>query len=568
MSRERYAEVKKLEERLDELLENTARHAYAYFLNDATRYVLKKFAHIPETLDLKVRYLHTQERFPELKKNGLEIDEEEVKDVALVEDPFTLTPGWYDFLFERYKQTSPRDVENAFRMPLGRTGPYQEEFYSPEQCVDFVNGSLKQIPDASFKFDIDNEFMKLLIYEDIDKNFMKLLIYDDISRGLSEEEFQHNLFQLSERIIDDDKIRFRTDYALFEGHLDSWDELFECLEFSSTERFLGVLGSGLNGTTYLAYSPSFKKNVAIKIINANTNTVREYEGLLDDADPADIEDPDDLDLLEDIAILHMELGKEDLDSYELHDGIERKKSYDNEIQTLIELHHENIVHIYYAGDHFVKKNDEPVYAIMMEYVDGPTLDELIQNRPEDMDVFPAIEHGLQMCDYGLQMLEGIEYLIKKGIFHKDIHPKNVGVNSQGILKIMDFGTAGALGEENERRCYGGQNDLFSWGLLMYEMLSGEHLVAQRKQGEDTEHYASRVAMYREKMMTETGELSPEYKQKIFAGVYSMYAEPIIQSLEANSGENLEDIKKQMTELYQSYQKLIASTKQKSAELTY
>ncbi|HET7573132.1 MAG TPA: Stk1 family PASTA domain-containing Ser/Thr kinase [Gaiellaceae bacterium] len=141
------------------------------------------------------------------------------------------------------------------------------------------------------------------------------------------------------------------------------------------------------------------------------------------------------------------------------------------------LSHPNIVSIYDRGE------AEGTYYIAMEYLDGRTLKELVVGRgPAPVNV--AIE-------YTRQILSALRFAHRHGIVHRDIKPHNVLVDSEGRVKVTDFGIARAgtsqmteagsivgtaqyLSPEQAR---GGdvdqRSDLYSLGIVLYELLTGE-----------------------------------------------------------------------------------------------
>jgi eukaryotic-like serine/threonine-protein kinase len=141
------------------------------------------------------------------------------------------------------------------------------------------------------------------------------------------------------------------------------------------------------------------------------------------------------------------------------------------------LNHPNIVSIYDRG------NAEDTYYIAMEYLDGKTLKQLIISRGA-APVNVAIE-------YARQILSALRFAHRHGIVHRDIKPHNVLVDSEGRVKVTDFGIARAgtsqmtetgsivgtaqyLSPEQAR---GGEvdqrSDLYSLGVVLYELLTGK-----------------------------------------------------------------------------------------------
>lgn len=120
--------------------------------------------------------------------------------------------------------------------------------------------------------------------------------------------------------------------------------------------------------------------------------------------------------------------------------------------------------------------------IVMEYLDGQTLSEYCRvRRPNASDSLELVR----------QIAEGLSAAHKRGITHRDIKPANILVDSEGHLKILDFGLAKQKGlakltrdgstvgtmayispEQVEGREADARSDLFSLGVIAYEMLSG------------------------------------------------------------------------------------------------
>ncbi len=140
------------------------------------------------------------------------------------------------------------------------------------------------------------------------------------------------------------------------------------------------------------------------------------------------------------------------------------------------LSHPNIVSIYDRGE------AEGTYYIAMEYLDGRTLKELILRRGP-APVKTAI-------DYTRQILAALRFAHKNGIVHRDIKPHNVLVDSEGRLKVTDFGIARAgasqmteagsiigtaqyLSPEQAKGAPVDQtSDIYSVGIVLYELLTG------------------------------------------------------------------------------------------------
>jgi eukaryotic-like serine/threonine-protein kinase len=148
-----------------------------------------------------------------------------------------------------------------------------------------------------------------------------------------------------------------------------------------------------------------------------------------------------------------------------------------EAQSAASLNHPNIVAI------FDRRQAEGTYYIAMEFLDGRTLKELlIKNGPTPITI---------AIDYARQILSALSFAHRHGIVHRDIKPHNIVVNPDGRLKVTDFGiarsgasqmteagsivgTAQYLSPEQARGApVDPRSDLYSLGIVMYEMLTGK-----------------------------------------------------------------------------------------------
>ena len=160
--------------------------------------------------------------------------------------------------------------------------------------------------------------------------------------------------------------------------------------------------------------------------------------------------------------------------------------------------HSNIVSI-----HTVEPGDDEYVAyIVMEYVDGPSLRELITATPLRRNL--AVNIGLDIC-------RGLIAAHEQNIIHRDIKPQNILLTSDEIAKISDFGVARILeastdyagtitgtrrymAPEQYEGSYDYRADLYSTGLILYEMFMGKFPfrgktqaeIQVRKQSEDVE----------------------------------------------------------------------------------
>jgi eukaryotic-like serine/threonine-protein kinase len=148
-----------------------------------------------------------------------------------------------------------------------------------------------------------------------------------------------------------------------------------------------------------------------------------------------------------------------------------------EAQSAAGLNHPNIVSIFDRG------RAEGTYYIAMEYLDGRTLKELlVRNGPTPVPI---------AIDYARQILSALAFAHRNGIVHRDIKPHNIVVGGDGRLKVTDFGiarsgtsqmtevgsivgTAQYLSPEQARGApVDPRSDLYSLGVVLYEMLTGK-----------------------------------------------------------------------------------------------
>jgi eukaryotic-like serine/threonine-protein kinase len=142
------------------------------------------------------------------------------------------------------------------------------------------------------------------------------------------------------------------------------------------------------------------------------------------------------------------------------------------------LSHPNIVSVYDRGQ------AAGTSYIAMEYLNGPTLKDEITSRAP----LPEAE----VVNWATQALDALEFAHRQGVVHRDIKPHNMVLTDEGRLKVTDFGIARAanvqqmtevgsivgtaqyLSPEQARGLdVGPQSDLYSMGIVLYEMLTGE-----------------------------------------------------------------------------------------------
>ncbi len=162
---------------------------------------------------------------------------------------------------------------------------------------------------------------------------------------------------------------------------------------------------------------------------------------------------------------------------EFYDNEDLLRRFKNESKAIAVLSHPNIIKVYdvsFAGH---------MQSIVMEYIDGITLKEYIEGK--------GVLSWEETAEFTLQILKALQHAHDKGIVHRDVKPQNVMLLSDGTVKITDFGIARFARSENRtitdkaigtvhyispEQARGGdtdqRTDLYSVGVMMYEMLTG------------------------------------------------------------------------------------------------
>ena len=147
-----------------------------------------------------------------------------------------------------------------------------------------------------------------------------------------------------------------------------------------------------------------------------------------------------------------------------------------EIRTLAGLEHPGIAQLRTAFQHSNQ------FVMVMEYVEGTTLEKLGSEMRLPLD---------HILDYSMQVLAALNYAHGKGVTHRDIKPANIMITTHGVVKLMDFGIAKSSGDMQLTRpgstmgsvyymspeqvsggTVDGRSDLYSFGVTLYEMLTG------------------------------------------------------------------------------------------------
>ncbi|MDP9262950.1 MAG: PEGA domain-containing protein [Acidobacteriota bacterium] len=197
-------------------------------------------------------------------------------------------------------------------------------------------------------------------------------------------------------------------------------------------KIIGEVGKGAMGVVYKATDPTIGRTVALKTMRVDVHGIEAEEML---------------------------------------------QRFRNEAKAAGVMNHSNIVTIYDAGE------QDGLFYIAMECIEGVTLHRQLADK-RVIAVDKVVEYSRQVC-------AGLDYAHSHGVVHRDIKPANIMIEAGGTVKIMDFGIAKSGGqgmttvgqvlgtpnymspEQVKGRPLDGRSDLFSFGVILYEMVTGE-----------------------------------------------------------------------------------------------
>src|SRR5574344_290778 len=196
-------------------------------------------------------------------------------------------------------------------------------------------------------------------------------------------------------------------------------------------QIIKTIGEGGMANVYLAYDTILDRNVAVKVLRGDLATDEKFV-----------------------------------------------RRFQREALSASSLSHPNIVEVYDVGE------DNGQYYIVMEYIEGKQLKQLLKKRGK-LTVSEVIDIMLQISD-------GLSVAHDSYIIHRDIKPQNIMIQENGLVKITDFGIAMAMNatqltqtnsvmgsvhylppEQANGKGATLQSDIYSMGILMYELLTGE-----------------------------------------------------------------------------------------------
>lgn len=158
---------------------------------------------------------------------------------------------------------------------------------------------------------------------------------------------------------------------------------------------------------------------------------------------------------------------------ELCDDLFELDRFKNEARYVANFDHNHIIKIYNVGKY--KQN----FFISYEFLDGKTLKDFLDERGQLTSI--------EAINYMLQILDATKHIHDRGVIHNDLKPDNMSIFYDGNIKILDFGIATHIDEEMDQKAnasiayaapevlknrkYSIQSDIYSLGIILYELLT-------------------------------------------------------------------------------------------------
>ena len=204
----------------------------------------------------------------------------------------------------------------------------------------------------------------------------------------------------------------------------------------------------------------------------------------------------------------------------LAENPERKQRFEREAKAISQLNHPHICTLYDIGE------QDGIDYLVMEYIEGETLAERLKRGPLPLD---------EALEYGIQIADGLEAAHRAGIVHRDLKPGNAMLTKSGI-KLLDFGLAKVLAQESdagasdaptkqrdltkehailgtlqymapeqlEGKAADSRTDIFAFGALLYEMVTGQRAF----EGESQASLISAIMSSEPRLISELQSMSP------------------------------------------------------------
>ncbi len=404
--------------------------------------------------------------------------------------------------------------------------PHQDRYneFESEKGLEEMISSLDNIKDDLLSCCFLNQTFKYWsLKDDVNKIHLKLKIFNKLLKKEIPDKDRFKICDSLEKTDMEEEFNKNVYYLLEEGIKDS-DEIIECASITHPDfRIKRKLGSGTFGNTYLMENlGEGKKLHALKI---------KREGEFPDTK-----------------------------------GIEAK------------LKHKNIAEMYgilkckkiNKGRSFIRQefqlNDakpwsiEEVKAIDMEYVAGDNLKEYLQKN--------KLEPKKALW-FGLEILEGLEYLGYNGIMHRDLKPQNIMIDKNKNLKLIDFGLSRSLDDKEKpkmNRLYSApefktgkeylNSDIWSFGLILYEMLSGEYFFKTEKKWTTPDEEKDYVSSIERKWLESKEEIDLDYIFRINNKIPRDLGKIIFKCLTVNPFNRygaIKEVKEDLSKVYRKYE---------------